>query len=179
MAVWLVLPDYVKSPARDHALAGRPRRKSRVHWRIVFLAAGTAWLLVAGLVGTLYAIHHPVFPGKSAPSFDPVRLSALKEVLTAPQPAEVKKDGGGHDSAKEESPAAKPAAKPAEAPVVQKPILPASELPLEDDVPNWEKYGTQVAFVGNPVDAARQATKERKLLFVLHLSGNFEDKQFT
>ena len=40
-------------------------------------------------------------------------------------------------------------------------------------------YGTQVAFVNSPIEAARKALKERKLLFVLHLSGNFEDKKFT
>ena len=36
-----------------------------------------------------------------------------------------------------------------------------------------------MAFVCNPADAVRQAVGDRKLLFVLHLSGNFEDTKFT
>jgi hypothetical protein len=41
------------------------------------------------------------------------------------------------------------------------------------------KYGTSVTFVETPSDAARQAAKEEKLVFVLHVSGNFEDPKFT
>jgi hypothetical protein len=40
-------------------------------------------------------------------------------------------------------------------------------------------YGTTVDFVDSPADAAQQALKERKLLFVMHISGNFEDARFT
>jgi hypothetical protein len=42
-----------------------------------------------------------------------------------------------------------------------------------------ETYGTKVQFVSNPSTAAGQARRDHKLLFVLHLSGNFEDAQFT
>jgi hypothetical protein len=41
------------------------------------------------------------------------------------------------------------------------------------------KYGTSVDFVADPAEAARRALKEKKLLFVMHISGNFEDDQFT
>lgn len=41
------------------------------------------------------------------------------------------------------------------------------------------KYGTSVEFVATPSDAARQALKEQKLVFVLHVSGLFEDPKFT
>ncbi len=40
-------------------------------------------------------------------------------------------------------------------------------------------YGTQIEFLDNPADAARRALKEHKLLFTLHVSGNFEDAKFT
>jgi len=40
-------------------------------------------------------------------------------------------------------------------------------------------FGTQVEFVDTPSEAARQARKEQKLVFVLHVSGNFEDPRFT
>jgi hypothetical protein len=41
------------------------------------------------------------------------------------------------------------------------------------------KYGTSVEFVGSPAEAARQAKKDEKLVFVLHVSGHFEDPRFT
>ncbi len=40
-------------------------------------------------------------------------------------------------------------------------------------------YGTSVEFVSTPSEAARQAKKEQKLVFVLHVSGHFEDPKFT
>ena len=39
--------------------------------------------------------------------------------------------------------------------------------------------GTCVKFLNNPVAAAGTAGKNQKLLFVLHVSGNFEDSRFT
>ncbi len=41
------------------------------------------------------------------------------------------------------------------------------------------KYGTTIDFVSTPSEAARLAKKEEKLVFVLHLSGIFEDPNFT
>jgi hypothetical protein len=40
-------------------------------------------------------------------------------------------------------------------------------------------YGTTIEFLDSPRDAAVQAKKENKLVFVLHVSGNFEDPRFT
>jgi len=40
-------------------------------------------------------------------------------------------------------------------------------------------FGTSVQFVKSPKDAAKQALKETKLVFVLHVSGDFEDPDFT
>jgi hypothetical protein len=42
-----------------------------------------------------------------------------------------------------------------------------------------ESYGTSVKFLNSPAEAARQARTAGKLLFVLHVSGNFEDSRFT
>jgi hypothetical protein len=41
------------------------------------------------------------------------------------------------------------------------------------------KHGTTVEFVDSPSEAARLAQKEQKLVFVLHLSGLFEDPRLT
>jgi predicted outer membrane protein len=40
-------------------------------------------------------------------------------------------------------------------------------------------HGTSVEFLDTPAEAAKQAKKESKLVFVLHVSGNFEDPRFT
>jgi hypothetical protein len=40
-------------------------------------------------------------------------------------------------------------------------------------------YGTSVHFEKSPSDAAKKAQKEEKLVMVLHVSGLFEDPDFT
>jgi hypothetical protein len=39
--------------------------------------------------------------------------------------------------------------------------------------------GTAIDFFDSPSEAAREAKKEGKLVFVLHVSGMFEDPRFT
>jgi hypothetical protein len=40
-------------------------------------------------------------------------------------------------------------------------------------------YGTTVKFFKTPSDAATKAKKDQKLVMVLHVSGNFENPDFT
>jgi hypothetical protein len=40
-------------------------------------------------------------------------------------------------------------------------------------------YGTSVHFEKSPSEAAKKALKEEKLVFVLHVSGLFEEPDFT
>ena len=40
-------------------------------------------------------------------------------------------------------------------------------------------FGTKVQFVDTPKEAAATAKKEQKLVFVLHVSGHFEDPGLT
>ncbi|MFL5340436.1 MAG: hypothetical protein ACJ8F7_09815 [Gemmataceae bacterium] len=39
--------------------------------------------------------------------------------------------------------------------------------------------GTAIEFVDSPKEAATLAKKEEKLVFILHVSGHFEDPRFT
>ena len=48
-----------------------------------------------------------------------------------------------------------------------------------DDKPSCGHYGTSVEFYSSPSEAARKAKEEQKLVFVLHVSGHFEDPKFT
>ena len=47
------------------------------------------------------------------------------------------------------------------------------------DKPTCGHYGTTIDFLSSPSEAAAQAKKEEKLVFVLHVSGHFEDPKFT
>jgi hypothetical protein len=40
-------------------------------------------------------------------------------------------------------------------------------------------HGTDLEFAATPTDAYKQAAKEHKLVFLLHISGNFEESGFT
>ena len=42
-----------------------------------------------------------------------------------------------------------------------------------------ETYGTSIEWSGTPAEAAKKAKQEEKLVFVLHVSGHFEDPRFT
>ena len=55
----------------------------------------------------------------------------------------------------------------------------AAEPKVTDPGASCGNYGTSVHFVPTPSEAARQALKEEKLVFVLHVSGNFENADFT
>ena len=51
-----------------------------------------------------------------------------------------------------------------------------SPVPKE---PACGEYGTSVHFEDTPADAAKQAKKDEKLVLVLHVSGHFENPEFT
>ena len=62
--------------------------------------------------------------------------------------------------------------------------LPRRQIPENVSVkappkPAGETYGTQVMFHSNQAEAAELAQQKHKLLFVMHISGNFEDSCFT
>jgi hypothetical protein len=42
-----------------------------------------------------------------------------------------------------------------------------------------QSYGTTVQWSGSPSEAATKAKADEKLVFVLHVSGHFEDPKFT
>ncbi len=65
-------------------------------------------------------------------------------------------------------------------PVKPVPVKPAPvPPPAKEKAETCGAFGTTVDFVDTPSEAARQAKKEEKLVFVLHVSGNFEDPRFT
>lgn len=56
---------------------------------------------------------------------------------------------------------------------------PGSPIAKPSQVETCGDHGTSVHFEPNPSAAARKAKEERKLVLVLHISGLFEDSDFT
>ena len=56
---------------------------------------------------------------------------------------------------------------------------PTSALVPAEGEKTCGSYGTQIDFLTSPAEAAKLAKKEGKLVFILHVSGNFEDSKFT
>ncbi len=60
------------------------------------------------------------------------------------------------------------------------PARPIAKPPApKKDEGGCSSHGTRVEFYDTPSEAAKIAKKEQKLVFVLHVSGNFEDPRFT
>jgi hypothetical protein len=60
----------------------------------------------------------------------------------------------------------------------------AQPAPLRKDIDlnvfaSCEQIGTNMLFMKDPTDAFKKARAENKLVFMVHLSGNLEDKEFT
>jgi len=49
----------------------------------------------------------------------------------------------------------------------------------DDDSCSVGQHGTSLQFEKTPSEAARKALKAEKLVFVLHVSGHFEETEFT
>jgi hypothetical protein len=86
---------------------------------------------------------------------EPQKPAEPQNIVKAPAPAE---------SVDDETP---------EAPPLAEPTQPA-KMAQKGDL-----CGTAVEFVASPKLAAQQAIREQKLVFVLHVSGDFEDPDFT
>ena len=54
-----------------------------------------------------------------------------------------------------------------------------SPLAKSPDTATCGDYGTNVHFEKSPKDAAKKALKEEKLVMVLHISGLFEEPDYT
>lgn len=59
------------------------------------------------------------------------------------------------------------------------PLAWAGETKGKKDSATCGQYGTTVQFEKTPSDAAKKALKEEKLVCVLHVSGDFENPDFT
>jgi hypothetical protein len=57
--------------------------------------------------------------------------------------------------------------------------VPAGQAADKAEEGSCSAHGTSVSFFDSPSAAAQRAKKEQKLVMVLHVSGNFENPDFT
>jgi hypothetical protein len=58
-------------------------------------------------------------------------------------------------------------------------LLAAGTARAKDQAATCGDHGTAIHFFDNANDAAKQAKKDQKLVLVLHISGHFENPEFT
>jgi hypothetical protein len=184
-------PSFVRPAATNRPMPPplpRAARPAVVHWSSV----GTTSLVCALVIFSLVAC----LPGRAE---SPSEQEVVASLELAPEPAQqTEAPAPASDPGlqlAESKPLlvnATPAKKSQPAPVA---VVEAIDVQLRNDLfqrlaaleaaktftppPDDRRFGTAVAFVSNPELAADQAEKEKKLLFLLHVSGNFEKSCFT
>ena len=166
-------------------------KREDISWKTVVAVGGVAWLVVACLTGAVWTLGRQptrtsalLTAAPNVPSETPRRTEvAQRPPLTQAPP----KSEGSRAGADGKEPVPSPQKLPAGLALADREQgrialpqgLPMSEQAFGIRPVDFDKHSTQVAFVGSPPEAARLAAKERKLLFLLHLSGNFEEAGFT
>lgn len=194
-----LLPDWIPGrsvePSRTHEYASL----RRIHWSPIVVSASVSFVLVICVVAWIVAhpnkAPHPLEtaslalvvpplepPEPPQPQTTPV-VAAIPAFHRAPSPEGIVES---LPVLEEELPPP-PSPRPKRMTLVESPPLPLPEEqspqpPVAEAAsppPAGETYGTQVLFLHNREAAADRARRDRKLLFVMHISGNFEDSCFT
>jgi hypothetical protein len=152
--------------------ANRPyaRRRSastaqQLPWLWIAVGGGVAWIVVVLVIVVTCMTREPEQPNAAAIA----RLGAVEPAFQAPVPPrgeEVEPEAVAVPEAVDE-PAAFNA--PAPGPFV------ADKRMFAD----CQQIGTNVKFMRDPPEAFKRAKVEKKMVFIVHLSGNLEDKEFT
>jgi len=154
------------------------------------LAAGrriVAWSAVVFFVAVLGLAISRASRSDDSPSEPPAAASAEPVRLAqAPPSALLPQQGPLLASPPAVQPAPQPPAMPVPVLEPPRPALPREEPPpaqaqpksAPDSTPGGT-CGTRVKFLHSPVEASRRAAADQKLLLILHISGNFEDRGFT
>jgi hypothetical protein len=149
---------------------------SLIRWRPVLGAALATSLLAAGFVGAL-----GITARQGADALKIELPSHENATVERTQPAEGTADSGTRPEQRSEGESTPSTIGSApielEASAGRDLANPAADV--LSSRPTCESYGTAIQFLSRPADAARQARQEGKLLFLLHVSGNFEDAKFT
>jgi hypothetical protein len=173
-----------KAPPRMARIRVKRKARPYLFWGPVVIGALSIAALMIVLIGAYLSQPDPEV--REAPIIRTVDLVGGHGFLARPDPVDDPVGDLGHDP---------PAPMAPVPPMVAVPMpggpIPGGPHAAKDDcavcrvggdcaVPaDRETFGTSVAFARNPVEAAKLAGDARKLLFVLHVSGNFEEARFT
>ena len=175
----------------------RRRRRAAVDWKLVF-GVSTAASVLLGV--TLFAAWvttprapKPLGAAQPAPvaslTMDPLAAApAVQEPTVEERVAALEKRHQDEmarlqarlEQAEKPAPREEPVAAPVEEPRPAPKMEPvAAAAPAADEKPGKINYGTAVDFVNTPAEANDQAVKQKKLVLILTISGNFEESCFT
>jgi hypothetical protein len=152
-----------------------------MNWPLVAGAAVLTLLILAALAATTWAILAP--QDKAHPALDQtsglVRTNMPAEAIEPQPPVDQELQASLPVCPKSLEPD-KEISPPDLSVPLPKPQTDAKSIRFEQHAaPKCQKYGTSVEFHGSQTEAARAARRDGKLLFMLHISGNFEDARFT
>ena len=155
------------------------RRRAFVHWPIVALAAVPCVLFVGIVIAVLAMVPGPrPAPARASAPLQP----AAPAVALAPAVTPI-----DNFDAEIKIPPHHALAAVGDLPVFDAPEPPIQPVPPRNDIvpvkPEKEAkdgcFGTAVNFLPSPAEAFTAAKKEKRLVLILHVSGNFEDSGFT
>ncbi len=163
-----------------------------IYWPAVALAAAAGALFVGGV--TTGIVLRPARAARTAgialaapPLSDPVPLLPEDRIAPtvdpAPTPDPVPPAPSPGADATRLAPPVADAAPPAPPPVADAappPVADATRLaPPPEPAATCQTFNTSVAFAVSPAAAEKQAAQDGKLVFLLHVSGDFADDAFT
>ena len=156
------------------ALARRPL----IYWPAVAVASVAGAALVGGVL-----IGLALLPARTARPARVARATPLAGDPVSPVP-EAQTEPTADPAPPPTAPPLVPALVPPtnqrdEAPRYDPPPLDAPVPPPAPAAATCQTFGTSVAFAVSPAAAAKQAVQDGKLLFLLHVSGDFKDDAFT
>ncbi len=171
-------PARVRAPAVVRAPAARPSRPRQplILWAPVVTAVIGSFVLIAVVFAIVPHHRHAL----SAPLEDPATeqiAGAQPELIPAPAVVVAVAETSA-------TPAALDPDVTEPTMVVRNPTSPGPNPLLNPPGANGktslcQQYGTKVDFYDSPALANRHAVEEQKLVFVLHVAGNFEEPGFT
>ena len=166
-----------RRPPEPRPLLIAPPTRPAASRRTLAITGAVTVVGVAVLVALLWPKSPPL-------TTTPRKLETVSVAVVSPSSAK--------SEAKSPPPPVKPAQEFAEKVVAPVPVAriepnpivePQQALPLqvslEQPAQVQATYGTRVTFLNNPVQASQKAAQEQKLVFAVHISGNFEDAHFT
>jgi hypothetical protein len=160
--------------------ASRPRRifngAARAYWPVLLGGSVAIVLVGAGLTVAVQSVRRPSPQWSKTPSKAIPRLIIEERIVRGVARPEAPPFAF---AAKAALPGTIPAPKFQELAMILQPPAPEIEVDSNPQDATYDTYGTSVNFMRSPTAAVRKARKEDKLLFTLHVSGNFEDPQFT